>query len=119
MLPNLRVLSLAKNLLSPIKISSLGSAIGTLEYLQYLDVSYQQPASMELNDTSHIDLEMYSVHIGASVNLEVLHLSGLCSYANFFQCKLISIKVTPNLKHIIFKDTFLGINIIAPNADLS
>ena len=62
---------------------------------------------------------MYSVHIGASVNLEVLHLSGLCSYANFFQCKLISIKVTPNLKHIIFKDTFLGINIIAPNADLS
>ena len=119
MMPNLQILSLAKNLLSPIKMSSLGSAIETLERLQYLDVSYQQPASMELNDTSHIDLESYSVHFSASANLEVLDLSGLSGYTRFFVCKYLVMKVTPNLKHIIFKDTFLTMNIIAPNADLS
>ena len=102
-----------------IKISSLGSAIETLEHLQYLDVSYQQLASMELNDTSQLEGSSYYVRFSASANLEVLDLSGLCGYSTLTYCICLILKVTPNLKHVIFKDTYLSINIVAPNADLS
>ena len=63
MMPNLRILSLQKNFLSPRIISKIGSSIEWLKHLEYLDVSNQQATSLDLNRISLLDEEMYIVNL--------------------------------------------------------